>query len=587
MYYSDETIEEVRNRNDIVGVISQVVNLKKKSGRYFGLCPFHNEKTGSFSVSSDKQMYYCFGCHKGGNVISFVMDYEGYSFQEAVEFLAERSGITLPKEDYGAEQRREAGKRARILAMYKDAAIYYYKQLRNPVGQRAKKYFEGRQLSDETQNKWGLGYAPSDSSGIYKYLKDRGHTDETIREAAYLTINERGCRDPFWNRAMFPIMNNQGKVIGFGGRVMGDGEPKYYNSKESPVFDKSRNLYGLNFARSSRRPYMLLCEGYMDVIALHQAGFDCAVASLGTAFTSGHAALLKRYVDEVILTFDSDGAGQRAILRAIPILKGAGLRVKVIDMKPYKDPDEFITYLGAENFEERISRSINAVFFEIDTVLAEHDISDPDSKTDFFKQAAGIVAGIEDKVERENYVLAVAERYAIPGPTLRELVNYIGSSREMGGERSDAFALKGRTVKKTGKKLGISEAENVVILWMLSTDKTAEQIEKTIGTDCFSEGVSREISELILKNKKQGKNAAPASLLDELSDDNEKRDAAAALLGGDLPGDGDEARRLVSDNIKLLKKEHINELLKTEKDPVKLQNLIRERAMLDRSEPEI
>lgn len=587
MYYSEDVIEEVRSRNDIVGVISQVVNLKKKGGRYFGLCPFHNEKTGSFSVSEDKQMYFCFGCHKGGNVISFVMDYEGFSFQEALEYLAERAGMTLPKEDFGEKQRREAGKRARILAMYKDAAIYYYRQLRKAAGERGRKYFEGRGLSEETMKKWGLGFAPSNSAGIYEYLRSSGHSDETIREAAYLSINERGVYDPFWNRVIFPIMNGQGKVIGFGGRIMGNGEPKYYNSKESPVFDKSRNLYGLQFARSSKRNYMLLCEGYMDVIALHQAGFDCAVASLGTAFTSGHASLIKRYVGEVILTFDSDGAGQKAILRAIPILKGAGLTVKVLDMKPYKDPDEFITHLGAEAYEERIQKAVNAVFFEIDSDLATRDLSDPDSKTRFFKETAEILSKIEDKVERDNYIIAASERYAIPKDTLFEMVNYIGSRREMGLTANTSGTLSGAGIKKKEKNAGINEAEKTVVAWMLSCGKSADEIEKIISPDYFSDETSKTVAALVLKSIKDGKTPSPAAFIDAFSEDPEKREQAAMYFCAELPEDETQARVLVAENIRLIKKKHINELLRTETDPDRLRELIREKSETDRKDIEI
>ena len=348
-YYSDELIEEVRSRNDIVDVISGYVRLQKKGSTYFGLCPFHNEKTGSFSVSPVKQMYYCFGCGAGGNVFTFLMEYENFTFPEAMQALADRAGIDLPKQELSGEAKRESDKRSRLLEINKEAGKYYYTLLRSERGAQALSYFRKRELSDATMQKFGLGYSDKYSDDLYRYLKSKGYEDEILKDSGLVGFDEkRGGHDKFWNRAMFPIMDIHNKVIGFGGRVMGDGEPKYLNSPETKIFDKSRNLYALNFARQSKRPYMLLCEGYMDVIALHQAGFDNAVASLGTSFTSGHASLLKRYTKEVYLTFDSDGAGIKAALRAIPILKEVGLSAKVINMKPYKDPDEFIKALGAE-----------------------------------------------------------------------------------------------------------------------------------------------------------------------------------------------------------------------------------------------
>ena len=353
--YSDDIIEEVRSRNDIVDVISQYVRLQKKGSNYFGLCPFHNEKSGSFSVSPNKQMYYCFGCGAGGNVFTFMMEYENFTFGEAMEALAQRAGMELPRQEYSSAQRREADRRARLLEINKEAAKYFYSLLRSERGKNALAYFRKRELLEETMQKFGLGYSDQYSDDLYRYLRKKGYEDEILKESGLVTIEERrGGYDKFWNRAMFPIMDVHNKVIGFGGRVMGEGEPKYLNSPETKIFDKSRNLYGLNIARSTKKTQLLLCEGYMDVIALHQAGFDNAVASLGTSLTSGHASLLKRYTKEVYLTYDSDGAGVKAALRAIPILKEVGITAKVINMKPYKDPDEFIKALGPEEYQKRI-----------------------------------------------------------------------------------------------------------------------------------------------------------------------------------------------------------------------------------------
>ena len=340
MYYPEELVEEIRERNDIVEVIGTYVKLQKKGSSYFGLCPFHNEKSPSFSVSPDKQMYYCFGCGAGGNVFTFIMEYENYSFPEALKYLADRVGIKLPEREYSEEEKRQQDLRMQVLEINKMAANYFYYQLRTESGAQAMQYLKSRQLDDETIKRFALGYSSKYSSNLYQYFKSKKISDELLKESGLFNVDEKnGMYDKFWNRVIFPILDVNNRVIGFGGRVMGDGKPKYLNSPETIVFDKSRNLYGLNIARAARKKYLLVCEGYMDVISMHQAGFSNAVASLGTALTEKHATLLKRYTDEVILTYDSDDAGVRAALRAIPIVKRAGLRARVLHMNPYKDPD--------------------------------------------------------------------------------------------------------------------------------------------------------------------------------------------------------------------------------------------------------
>ena len=366
MYYSEELIEEIRSRNDIVDVVSGYVKLKKKGSTYFGLCPFHNEKSPSFSVNGQRQIFHCFGCGEGGNVYSFLMKYENYTFPEAVRVLAERAGIELPQVQQSAEERQRNSLKADLLEINKEAALYFFHLLKSEKGKQGYDYLRKRGLSDETIVKFGLGYAQNYKDDLYRYLKEKGYRDETLKESGLFTYTERGVFDKFFNRVMFPIMDINNKVIGFGGRVMGEGEPKYLNSPETILFDKSRNLYGMNYAKNSRKGSLLICEGYMDVIALHQAGFSNAVASLGTAFTSRQCLLMKRYTENVYLTYDSDGAGVKAALRAIPMLKEAGLSTKVVNMKPYKDPDEFIKNMGAEQYEERIGQARNSFLFEID-----------------------------------------------------------------------------------------------------------------------------------------------------------------------------------------------------------------------------
>ena len=496
-YYSDEIIEEVRSRNDIVDVVSQYVKLTRKGSTYFGLCPFHNEKTGSFSVSPNKQMYYCFGCGAGGNVFTFLMEYENFTFGEAMEALAERAGVELPKQEYSAEQRREADKRSRLLEINKEAARYYYTLLRNERGKRAMDYFRKRELSEETMKKFGLGYSDQYSDDLYRYLRSKGYEDEILKESGLISIDERrGGYDKFWNRAMFPIMDVHNKVIGFGGRVMGDGEPKYLNSPETKIFDKSRNSYGLNFARTTKKPQLLLCEGYMDVIALHQAGFDNAVASLGTALTSGHANLLKRYTKEVYLTYDSDGAGVKAALRAIPILKEVGITTKVINMKPYKDPDEFIKALGAEAYQERIDQAENSFMFEIRILEQQYDMQDPESKTEFFNEVAKKLLTFTEELERDNYIEAVAAKYQTGFEKLRSLVNHFGTKVGIAREKTP---LKSGIHEKKGlkKEDGMKQSQKLLLTWLIENTALFNKIKKYISPEDYTEEIYYQVASVL------------------------------------------------------------------------------------------
>lgn len=523
-YYSDELIEEVRSRNDIVDVISGYVRLTKKGSTYFGLCPFHNEKTGSFSVSPNKQMYYCFGCGAGGNVFTFLMQYENFSFPEAMEALAERAGIELPKQEMSAQAKKEADKRQILLEINKAAGKYFYMLLRSEHGKQAYEYFKKRELSDATMQKFGLGYSDKYSDDLYRYLRKLGYDDAILKESGLVSIDEvRGGHDKFWNRAMFPIMDVHNKVIGFGGRVMGDGEPKYLNSPETKVFDKSRNLYALNFARQTKKPQMLLCEGYMDVIALHQAGFDNAVASLGTAFTSGHASLLKRYTKEVYLTFDSDGAGIKAALRAIPILKEVGLTAKVINMKPYKDPDEFIKALGAEEYQKRIDAAENSFMFEIRILEQKYDMKDPEGKTAFQTEVAKKLLDFTTELERNNYMEAVADKYHMSFEALRNLVNQLGTQGGLVKERTPLKS--GLNEKKHKKEDGMKQSQKLLLTWLIEYDNLYDKIKDIITPEDFTEDIFRKVAELLYEQKKSG-TVNPAQIISLFAEEEEQREVA-------------------------------------------------------------
>ena len=524
MYYSDEIIEEVRSKNDIVDVISSYVKLQKKGSYYFGLCPFHNEKSPSFSVSREKQMYYCFGCGAGGNVFTFLMEYENYSFQEALKYLADQAGVELPEAEYSKEARERADQKAILLEINKVAAQYFYVQLKSPQGAHALSYLKDRGLSDEMIHSFGLGYSNKYSNDLYQYLKSKGYRDELIVKAGLVTVDERyGVSDKFWNRVMFPIMDSNSRVIGFGGRVMGDAKPKYLNSPETMIFDKSRNLYGLNRARSSRKPYFLLCEGYMDVISLHQAGFSNAVASLGTALTPGHASLIKRYVKEVYLTYDSDEAGTKAALRAMPILKDVGITARIIRMEPYKDPDEFIKHLGAEAFEERIHKARNGFMFGLEVLERDYDLTTPEGKTDFMKEAAKRLTQFDEEIERSNYIEAVAKTYHVGFEELRKLVLKMAVQTGLAKQVERPKRLDGKSREKED---GHVKSQKILLTWLIEDEGIFNQIRRYITPDDFTGELYKKVAALLYEQY-EGQDVNPARIMNHFTDEEEHREVAS------------------------------------------------------------
>lgn len=592
MYYPEEVIEEVRTRNDIVDIISGYVKLQKKGSNYFGLCPFHHEKSPSFSVSQSKQMYHCFGCGVSGNVFTFVMEYENYTFREAVELLADRSGVKLPKMEYSKEAKAQADLRAALLEINKMAANYFYYQLKQPQGQQGCQYLMGRGLTEQTIRRFGLGYSNKTSNDLYQFLRSKGYEDSILKETGLVTIEERGARDKFWNRVMFPIMDVNNRVIGFGGRVMGEGEPKYLNSPETKLFDKSRNLYGLNYARLSREKFILLCEGYMDVIAMHQAGFTNAVASLGTAFTSQHAALLKRYTDQVVLTYDSDGAGVKAALRAIPILKSVGMSVRVLNMRPYKDPDEFIKNLGPEAFRQRIAEARNSFLFEIDTIRQQYSMEDPEQKTAFYNETARKLLEFPEALERDNYIQAVAREYFINYEDLKRLVNQMGSrygtalpgtqaARETGisgeiyGEKPKTFQ------KKKDREEGIRQSERLLLTWLIEDPRLFDKIQGIIGPEDFVKPLYRRAAQMVFEGHENGE-VSPAAILNHFIDDEGNYKEVAALFNASLNDSlsNEEQKKAFADTVMKVKKSSLDYQSRTASDLNELQRIIREQAEL-------
>ena len=586
MRYSDDIIEEVRQKNDIVDVVSQYVRLTRRGSTYFGLCPFHNEKTPSFSVTPGKQMYYCFGCGAGGNVYNFIMEYENYTFGEALKHLADRAGVELPKIEYSREVREKAEQRAELLEINKQAAQYYYYQLRTEGGKIGYQYLSGRGLSEETMRKFGLGYSDKFGGGLYTFLKSKGYSDERLRESGLFNVDERhGMYDKFWNRVIFPIMDVNNRVIGFGGRVMGDGKPKYLNSPETKIFDKSRSLYGLNIARTTRKKYLILCEGYMDVISMHQAGFTNAVASLGTALTSGHASLLKRYTQEVLLLYDSDEAGIRAALRGIPIRRDAGVSSRVVNLKPYKDPDEFIKNMGAEAFEERLGQASDSFMFRVSIAESEFPMDEPQGQNRFFERCAELLLELKDELERNLYIEAIVKKYrgqyGVSVEDLRKRVNTLALKGTPAENRTQPKTSGGQNKKK--KESASDQAQKLMLTWLVTYPGIFDKVAQYLNAEDFIVPLYKEVAQMLFRQREEEGQVNPAKLLNSFTDSEEQREVASLFNATIHLETQQEQDRAFADTLLRIKAESLAEKNRNldPTDMVGLQQILREKKELE------
>lgn len=582
MYYSDEVIDEVISRNDIVNVISGYVSLRKKGRTFEACCPFHHEKTPSFKVDRDKQLYHCFGCGAGGNVFTFIMEYENMSFPEAVQYLADKAGMTLPESSQSGQDASREKYKILLRDMNKTAAAYFHYIMRHTEhGKKAYEYFRGRGLSDETINQFGLGYADIYRDDLYRYLKGKGYSDAELKDSGLVVIDEKnGGSDKFWNRAMIPILDINGKVIGFGGRVMGDGKPKYINTSDTVVFDKSRNLFAMNIARRSRRKGFICCEGYMDVISMHQAGFDNAVASLGTAFTFGHANILKRYTNEVYLAYDSDGAGVAATLKVISIMREVGISARVINMRPHKDPDEFIQTLGSEAFEERIKNAESAIMFEVRMLSERYNLNDPEERTSFHNETAKRLAQIEEVLERNNYIEAVSNLYHIDKAGLTDLVHKYGIA---GVPRAEIVEREERRAEHESKVADPAKNKPMKLLltWMVNEPGLFQKLDGIIDETCFEDGVYRMVADKLFFQYRENGKVEPASIVTTFESLEEQRLVAEMLqtnIGIDMTQE--EINNAVTDVVKKIKLSSIEDKLAKTNDIGEMQNLIRAKADL-------
>lgn len=521
MAFPDNFITELVDRSDIVDVVSSYVRLSKKSGsNMFGLCPFHSEKTPSFSVSPDKQIYHCFGCGKGGGVINFIMDVENLNFPEAVEFLARRAGMPIPEQT----DDKESKKKARMLALNKEAARFFYAQLTTPEGQIAVDYMKNRRISPGVARSFGIGYAPNTWDSLRNAMKEKGFTDFEMFDAGLVRKGKNGgFYDCFRSRLMFPVIDVRGDVIGFSGRILGDGEPKYMNSPETAVFNKTRNLFALNLAKKSKCGYIILSEGNIDVVSLHQAGFDSAVASLGTSLTPEQARLISRYTDQVVIAYDNDNAGIKATQRAIGILEKLDLKVKVLKMSGAKDPDEFIKLKGADAFRNLLEASENQIDYRMRSVRDKYDLDVDEQKVEYLKEATELVARLPGAVERQVYAMRLASTAGLSADVVsaeverrrKKLVNRTVKAEEREQSRPEKQSQPNEKEFRYENPSSATAEEGIIRLLYLEPALGKE--DGLPKQEEFSSPVLGRIYSIILDKIARGANVNTASLSEELS----------------------------------------------------------------------
>ena len=561
MLYSQDLVEEVRIQNDIVEVISGYIPLKQKGRTYFGLCPFHNESTPSFSVSPDKQLYYCFGCGAAGNVFSFIMQMENCDFVEALKKLAQRVNVTLPEGEYSKERAAEEENKKRLFEIHSEAGRFFYDILQSEEGSETREYLNEREISVAIQRKFGLGYAPKGNDRLYKFLKKKGFNEnDIVRSGLCLeSKNKKGFYDRFSDRLMFPIFDVQGRCIAFGGRIMNKGEPKYLNSPETLLFNKRRTLYGLNFARSTKKKEIVLVEGYMDALSVYQAGFHNVSASLGTAFNKEHAITLRKFLTEVILVFDSDTAGETAALRAIPILLEQGFKVKVLRVPNGKDPDEFIKQNGSLEFGKLLVNAKGHISFEIDCIKKKYNLNSTEGKLEFTKEAALMLSKLDSPIERDVYTKEIAKETkiaedAIFGEILKlKDANDIGFAKEAEKKRLRIYNQKSINEGIKNSK-GVWQAQ-CNILFLCATNKDFyEKIKEHMSPEDFIDDIYIRLAEIIFETAKTGKQIFPAEVVNFFETSEEQKKVAEVFTIKFMWDSKRELEKIVSEEIKLIKR---------------------------------
>ena len=578
MAFPPSFIDELVARNPIEDVVGQYVNLKRSGSNLFGLCPFHGEKTASFSVAPEKGIYYCFGCHKGGGVINFQMEVEGLSYPDAVRALAKRAGMEVPEdEQYQSRYRQQE----RLWALSKEAARFFHAQLYGPVGVNALKYAQSRGMPQSVLTTFGIGYAPDSWDALVKAMRAKGYTDQELIDAGLVTVSRKNNNiyDRFRDRLMFPIIDVRGNVIGFGGRIMNNDKSaaKYLNSPETLIFNKRKNLFALNLAKKSKLGYLILVEGYMDAIALHQYGFDCAVASLGTALTEDGATLLSRYTEQVVLIYDGDQAGQNATQRAIPILEKAGLQVKVLQMRDAKDPDEYLKKFGADKFKVLLEESSNRIEYQLKAILRKYDIREDDQRVKYIQESAELICSLRSAVQREVYGRRVAETSKISYDAMKLEIDKAYKRRvnrdKKKQEKIDlaparAMQPKSRTIRYDNMKSAM--AEESVVAQILREPALLDQA-KGLKAEEFSSPLLGKVYEQLRQRHEQGWEVSLAVLSDLTPEE------ISHVTGVFQRQQGPVNEQALADCIRTIHSEHQSSTVSTEDDLMALQAKLKER----------
>lgn len=583
MYYPQSVIEEVRMGNDIIDVINQYTSLKQRGSSYVGLCPFHRENSPSFSVSADKQLYHCFGCGASGNVISFIMQKENYDFVDTIKFLADRINYTLPEAEYSGEARAKNELRNQLFELHRKSARHFYNNLSSKQGEIAVEYLDKRNIAPSIRKKYGLGYSYFRRDDLYKFLKEEGYNDDIILESGLVLKDKNGgFYDRFINRLMFPIIDVQGRIIGFGGRSLdtntqeGRKVPKYLNSPDTPIFNKSHNLYSINFARLAKTRELILVEGYMDVISLYQAGFHNVVAALGTAFNDNHAKALKKYADKVILLFDSDEAGVKAVLRAIPVLLNNGLSPKVLQVKGAKDPDEYINKYGSESFAKLANGAKSYISFQIEDKLKGYDLSDTQQVIEFTREVAKIIATLASPIERDAYIRETAKITSISVDAIEKEIQRLES-----GENINFNAKKYSTQKIKQNAVGVDDARRSIINICVNNELYGRKIKNYLKPEELIDEVYVKALSLVYDMFDKHETVYPAEVV-SCFDDIEAQQKISSIFMLQYDFDDDEAiQNAVNDQLKLIKSTYIDAVAARITEIDELQKLINEKRNLN------
>lgn len=551
--YSDDLIDDIKNSNDIVDIISQYVILKRSGRNFFGLCPFHKEKTPSFSVSPDKQIFHCFGCGAGGNVIHFISKIENVDFRESLEILAERAGIKLPTLDGAIDNKRQELKE-KVYQINKDAALFYHDTLYKPTSKLAQEYIKKRKLDNKTLKNYTIGYAEGNSN-LYRFLKDKGYTDEEILASDLVNKMGNSFVDRFKNRLIFPIQDVRNRYIAFGGRVLDNSLPKYINSPENLVYSKARNLYGLNIAKNSKSENLIIVEGYMDVVSLHQRGIENVVASCGTALTEAQGRLLRKYSQKVIISYDSDGAGQAATLRGLEILSNLGCDIRILQMEGAKDPDEYVIKYGNGRFNNLVDNAISLIEFKVKVLKKDLNLENVNDKIKFLNEIAKLVSTVDNRIEQEVYIDKISREYNISKEAIYAEISKLNYSKNQGKKTLESNYRK-TIVKKNGVlPEALEKRENMIIALLLDgKDSVYKQIKEILSPEDFKKEENKKIMQKLYEEFEKG-NSNINNILEAFNDNEEIISILTSIMADDFEIRDD--KKAIEDLINNYKKERL------------------------------